>query len=742
MFEKKFTDYDLSPVTGMTRQSWLEAGKYLLEGAFAQITSPEDPMIVPRSEFDITYPHKDATGARLVCEKKAEIFEGLTRTFFIASAVIGNEPDTVVNGIRLRDYYAHQVLRCTDPADPLYVGDYDELQALNGYADPHRAYQQTVETAALVIGLDHSAGAIWNRYTKAEKDQIAAFLAGWAAAATVPQNWRFFNCLDLAFLYKYGYEIDETVMEEHVQALAAYYAGDGWYRDGQSFDYYSEWAFNVYAPLWCRWYGYEKMPETAAAFETHSHENAKRFPLFFDRDGWTNMWGRSCIYRNAATAPLAADFLYRTPAADPGLARKIVSGSLLQFLERDDFLENGVPAIGFYGAFPPMIQGYSCAGSVYWLGKAFLCLALPGDSPFWRAKEPTDVRGTYEEILDGPGLAVSGHTGGDTILRSAKVLKSSTDIEGMMNYAKLAYSTKFPWEAYLTPGGETEAQRLAQAAGGEAEAQRLALPVQSQMYSVIHEETDADGHSRLVPALHNFLLWHGLKNGVLLRRAFFNYRIEQEMHWTDAADLADFPVPGGIFRADRLRVVKKPATITLGSFGFPDNGAEVSEVITAAVSVQPGTDFTAKAIIVRGRDHRGVRRAMAMTVFFGFDDLFAIRSTGTNADSKHSIILCAKGAYRHLYDGSEPHMFLSQVITKELSDTSDSTDSADRAGSADNTDSTDITDIFTADELFPVASIEFADRCGSGAGGNCRIILKTGEVRQISFDGLEGRLMI
>lgn len=36
-------DYDVSPYTGLTRDSWIEAGKYLLEGIFQDITNIEDP---------------------------------------------------------------------------------------------------------------------------------------------------------------------------------------------------------------------------------------------------------------------------------------------------------------------------------------------------------------------------------------------------------------------------------------------------------------------------------------------------------------------------------------------------------------------------------------------------------------------------------------------------------------------------------------------------------------------------
>ena len=41
-------NYKLSPFTGMTRSHWVEADKYLLEGAFRHIKSLDDPMYFDR----------------------------------------------------------------------------------------------------------------------------------------------------------------------------------------------------------------------------------------------------------------------------------------------------------------------------------------------------------------------------------------------------------------------------------------------------------------------------------------------------------------------------------------------------------------------------------------------------------------------------------------------------------------------------------------------------------------------
>ena len=235
IFQPKTLDYTISPYTGLTRESWIEAGEYLLTGIFQNIKSIHDPVIVPRKETKVTYPHMDAAEGQREVERKAEIFEGLARSFFLAAPLIRNNPETAICNYRLKDYYKEHVLRACTSGDINSVGSYEEQMKTAGNGDPFRAFQQTVETCALVVCLWNCKSEIWDTYTKEEKDTIAAFLTGYAHANTVPQNWRLFNMLDLAFLHKEGYPIDEDIMRDHAQAILNYYAGDGWYRDGLSF---------------------------------------------------------------------------------------------------------------------------------------------------------------------------------------------------------------------------------------------------------------------------------------------------------------------------------------------------------------------------------------------------------------------------------------------------------------------------------------------------------------------------
>lgn len=673
-------DFIRSPYTGLTRESWIAAGIYLLEGMFRHIASPEEPVVLPRSETEVTYPHKNAAGGQLKLEQMAQIFEGLARSFLIAAPLIHNNPALEVCGFNLRDYYAHHILEVCSREGRYFVGYYEDLQELAGWKDPIRTFQQTVETCGLVICLDVCRQEIWERYSKQEKDTVAAFLLSYAHASTVPHNWRLFNMLDMAFLHKEGYAINHNIMLEHAQAILNYYVGDGWYRDGHSFDYYSCWAFNVYTPLWNCWYGYENEPYLAEQFERNANKLMETYPDFFDRDGFTNMWGRSCIYRNAATSPLAENLMLRHPAVDPGRARRIASGSLLQFLTRDDFLQDGIPTMGFYGSFTPLIQGYSCTESVYWLGKAFLCLHLPAEHPFWTA---TESNGTWEEleenavketVLNGPGLCFTNHqANGETVLRTGKVIKNCGDEHAMWNYAKLSYNSKYPWEAAPSDG---------------VEAMQYVLTNQGE-----------------TPQKCNATLWHGSREGVLYRRQFFQYQLSRETQGMQAVNLADFPVAYGVLRVDKLRLFRTPITLTLGAYGFPDNGTEVIR----------RSEGEAQAIILKGFDHMGRQKQLAMTIYDGWESIGLLHSTHTNPDSEKSIVIYASTARREQY-GYDRFILISQVITKESHDD------------------------FSDDELFPIRQIAYTDREKCGGYGPVTVRLKNGVEKTVVFEGMEGCL--
>ncbi|MBQ0126344.1 MAG: DUF2264 domain-containing protein, partial [Clostridiales bacterium] len=194
-------DYDKSPYTGMTRAHWIEAAVYLLDGIFRHLSSVEDPLLVPRKEFEVSYPH-DPNDAY---EAQAERLEGYARTFLMASPIIHINPNIKCNNISLLDYYKTQLLVVTSRDHPNRAGWFDQHRAV--YPDPARSFQQVVEACAMVIALDGCHEEIYDTLTPSERAQVNGFLRSYAIDKTYPNNWRFFNMMILAFLYKNGEEI-------------------------------------------------------------------------------------------------------------------------------------------------------------------------------------------------------------------------------------------------------------------------------------------------------------------------------------------------------------------------------------------------------------------------------------------------------------------------------------------------------------------------------------------------------
>ena len=431
-------DYKLSPYTGMTRQNWIEAAEYLLEGAFTYIRTLDDPMYFPK-QHDKTYP-------RNAGEIPTAKLEGLCRTLFVAAPLLKENPNLTINNIKVADYYRHQLLNLINPESPSYI------RHRNGGPS-----QILVEFGALAISLQTAKNVLWAPLTQSQKDELAATMLSYGNGPTINSNWMFFNVFVLSFFKEQGYPINENRMTENLKNILKLYRGEGWYNDSPAYDYYSMWAFQMYGPIWANTYGY-MYPEYAKQFIKNQSEMIDNYPYMFSKEGKMNMWGRSIPYRFAAVVPLALLGYDKDADINFGWMRRISSATLLQFLQNPDFLEDNIPTLGFYGAFAPAVQIYSCRGSVFWCGKAFLSLLLPADNPFWTAKENNGPwekefkkNHVYNKFQPATNLLITDYPNcGGAEMRSwchETVAADWQKFRSSENYNKLAYHTEFPWMA-------------------------------------------------------------------------------------------------------------------------------------------------------------------------------------------------------------------------------------------------------------------------------------------------------
>jgi hypothetical protein len=666
-FQPEYPDYTVSPFTGMAWRHWVDAGKLLLDGVFRHIPAIDAPLRLPRHEHAVTYPQP----GQPQWKQRSEVFEGVARTLLIAAPLLAHFPDLTARGIPLADYYRRAINRLTDPDSPEFVGDIDAIVAESG----DNPYQMTCECASLVIALRTAPDCLWTPLDQPARDRVAKVLGDWAHRRTHPHNWRLFNILILAFLSDHGYPVDDGIYRDHLRVVRSFDAGDGWYRDGTLFDYYSVWAFQFYAPLWAHTTGYRSMPEMAAAIERSAKTLLRTYDRIFDRQGHQIMWGRSNIYRFAASAPFGSAFLLRNPEIRPGLARRVMSGNLLQFLGHPDFWRDGLPSIGFYGPFTPLIQPYSCAASPFWFGNAYHAVALGPRHPLWTATEEggswdaAAYGDTLETELAGPGIVVTqyGRSGASEI-RTGKVLLSRK--RGLLpHYSRLSFHSAFPWQAD-TSGGQP-AMQYRFSAGGES-------------------------------WRPNLVLYGGRRDGVLYRRLVYNF--EGGFGDLPAIDLADFALPEGLVRCDRLRVTQPDSRLSLAHYALPLSGGEC-RVERRAVGPGPG------AITVASGE-----RQLALVAVHGWNSLEAVREAGLHPESPESVLLVAHSGRPARYGGDPLRiaLLLHRVDSVPWSD----------------------------QDLWPFSGFDIQETGSSGSAPTVRFALANGRVQSVEYVETEGNLRI
>lgn len=530
IFEISNPDFAVSPYTGMTKQHWKDAALYLLKGAFSYIHTLDDPMKFPKQP-GVSYPQDES---RVPTEK----LEGLCRTLFIASPLLKENPNLVINNIKVGDYYRYQIGKLIDPSSPSYIVP----RAKDGGPN-----QNLVEFGALSLSLLTNPEVLWNPLPQEQKDALAKSMLSYGDGPTVDSNWKFFNIFILSFFKEHGYQVNEKLLVEYLQKSLGHYRGEGWYNDSPAYDYYSMWAFQMYGAVWSEYFGNKYYPEIALQFKANFNDLKANYPYLFSRDGKMVMWGRSISYRIGSIIPFPLMGFENDPKVNYGWMRRISSGVIKQFLQHPDFMKDNVPTLGFYGAFEPAVQNYSCRGSVYWMGKAFLGLLVPDDSPFWTAKENEGAWETefkkdqvYNKFENGSKILITDYPAiGASEVRAWCHEKKKDDWQGFRsteNYNRLSYNSAFLWQAD-GKNGEVAMNYVFKNKAGEWEPLRL-------------------------------FTFKKFENGIYYRDAVLETNENIKMN------LADIPLPNGILRIDRNSSTDA-AEVRLGHYALPQLNKEI-----------------------------------------------------------------------------------------------------------------------------------------------------------------------
>ncbi|HNX56713.1 MAG TPA: DUF2264 domain-containing protein, partial [Prolixibacteraceae bacterium] len=584
--------------------------------------------------------------------------------------------------INLRDYYSRQIYNAFTP------GHANSLPMPEDLLDSN--YQFTCEFGGLFKTLLLMPETIWFQYTEEQKNEMVVTISKWAHHRTTQNNWRIFNIIALSFLKKYGYEIDDDLLKSHLMWVVSYQSGNGWYLE-QTYNYYSISLFIVYTTIWNRTFGDEYYPEIAEIIEKSAQKLMESLTSFFGRDGYINMWSRSICYRTWVSGAFPVAFMLKDKnLLDAGWARRLCSGSLLQFVTREEFYCNDIPSLGFYGQKEYMVQNYSCAGSPFLMFLPFICLALPDDSPFWTAREND---GMWEKlgdqsnkvILENPGLMLVNHglTGTSEII-PGKVYYDDP------NYSKLAYNTHFPWEDHNPQGGTSmeysyRSQDPRDVRGDDVN------------FYLTGKTVENDSEKNRSFTISQSMFFNGVRDNVLYRQAIMRRPPNNGVGYI--IDLAEITIPGGVIRVDRSRLAFE-YELTLGHFGLPHLNGEKAvvnqfdegnkKVITASI---PG-------------------RRIALITYNGWDKLDTLVHTDRNAEADESTVIYA---HKKRMDKNPAMELMISVMLHRM----------------DNEE-------WTAEELSPIKDIKIADVTSQYSTLGATITLANGEVYNIDFKDIDG----
>lgn len=388
-------DHELSPHTGFTRAHWEAVADHWVNVALSY-ASPRFSLI-------------EIPGRHSWSGTESDALEGFARSFLIAAPRIAGGDDP--HGFA--EKYASGLVAGTERG-----GSEGWLWAADA-GDPTGKAQPIVEAAGLAYALHISRAQIWDRLKPAEQERVAEWLAHHARRFTWPNNWLLFTAVIEAFLASVGVDTSEYDGSANLRRVESWYAGQGWYTDGQrrNFDYYNAWV--IHPLLWAIYDMVpDREPDAAWRWENRLGRYLESYAHLFGGDGSPLIQGRSIIYRTATLAPIwLGQLTGRTPLS-PGASRRLASGTLKHFVDNGVGVD-GPLSLGWHaGQYLDVTQPYSGPGSPYWAGIGFHGLALPADHPVWTAKEEAQPVETGDHVveLDATGWLVSS-TADDAIVR-------------------------------------------------------------------------------------------------------------------------------------------------------------------------------------------------------------------------------------------------------------------------------------------------------------------------------------
>ena len=337
-----------------------------VERAAVQLIEPLIPLLSPgRARL-----HLGDTGA--VYPASIAEMEAFARPMWAMVPMLAGSCESV---LPLWREWREGIINGVNPAHPEYWGEVSDYD------------QRLVEMAVLGVGLCLAPDKFYRELPTEAQRNLYLWLDQINRCDMPKNNWTFFRVLvNLGFL-TVGLPYPEERMALDLAMIEEHYEGDGWYFDYRDQrEYYTFWAFHYYGLIYAHVMR-DRDPVRSREYIQRGLKLAGDFNCWFDSACEAIPYGRSLTYRFAQGSFYAALALAAGEECDLGAAKRLLLGNMRRWFQKPIFTRDGVLTIGYGYPNLHMAEGYNAPGSPYWAMKAFLCLALPEDHPFWQAEE-------------------------------------------------------------------------------------------------------------------------------------------------------------------------------------------------------------------------------------------------------------------------------------------------------------------------------------------------------------------
>jgi hypothetical protein len=312
--------------------------------------------------------------------KKVTYLEAVGRTMAGVAPWLALPDDETTEG-KMRKQLRNELLKglrnAVDPAHPDYLNFRTEGQPI-------------VDAAYVAHAFLRAPKALWEPLDAVTKQRFIEEFKSLRNRKGAYNNWLLFSAITEGFLLSIGEQHDPARIDFGIRKMKEWYAGDGWYSDGEKFsmDYYNSFVIHPMLVDLLQVLVQKKMAQQQEY--DLALQRMVRHAEFLERivspEGTYPAFGRSITYRTAAFQVLAqVALMEKLPEHISQAQVRCALTSVIQkmFTGNQNFDSKGWLVLGFNGHQPAIADQYTSTGSLYLCSIGFLTLGLPATHAFW-----------------------------------------------------------------------------------------------------------------------------------------------------------------------------------------------------------------------------------------------------------------------------------------------------------------------------------------------------------------------